>query len=763
MKRLIALLLCLTCLLGVLAACNDEPPVTPPAQDNPPANNDTPAEPVDTTIYNLHLAQYTIVYPKDASEAVKKSAAYLKAKIDALLVNGDSIAMIPDSETSKTGYEILVGQTSRDASKAYYAEGTKSEFAVRNVDQTIVLAGHSDALVDLAVNYFANTYLAKAADCRIAVVENYVGGFEKSFEISAATASKIKIVYQDASLEAVATSVANKIKAVTDVTLTTALASTTYDAEAYEIMIGNYDFNEIKDVKASLWFDGYAITVRDHKIVIVGTTADEYERAVVALGDMLPAYMINGTKNVVLASGKSVRATAASLLNNVPGASVAPTAVYPAGDGAYMAYFKGVADTFFNEYVAALEAEGFTQYSRTDFNGSGRVQKNYFATYISDTNSIDVGFHARGYLGYGDSFSGGVMIVTVSPRDGLTLPRQSAPEYTEIVPTLVTQVGFDDIHPGQTSNCYIIRLADGSFIIHDSAYTQGVGDEIYKILKKQAPDPNNIVIAAWFTTHPHADHMDGLIQFANSYSADPTITVKQFVQNFADDSIATADEKSNQNKVYSAIKQFGPKVEVVKPHAGNVLYYANVKFNVLYTVEDYLAHSNGIYYGNASSMVVQMVSADGCKIIMGGDSPMMDYVLEETSGSKPYTYGALYKWYGAFIESEVVTNFHHGLGGGSSYETFAAIKPKIVLWPASWGKINGAGTQLINSSHAIYFNKKTAQSSYNSFAEGVMHDTPNYNGVYGWFVADDNIHVVTFKKDALNVTVYDTFAAFYAS
>ena len=757
MKRLIALLLCLTCLLGVLASCNDEP--TPPVQENPSTNDQTPSEPVDTTIYSLHLAQYTIVYAKDASETVKEAASHLKMKIDQLLTNDDSIAVITDDKQAKTGYEILVGATNRDASKAYYAESAKPEFAVRNVDQTIVLAGYSDALTAKAVTYFEETYLAKAEESRIAVVENYAGSFEKAFIISADTAAKIKVVYQDETLEGVATKVVNAVKDVTDVTLTKAVAATTYDADAVEIMIGSYDFAAIQDVKGSLWLDGYAIAVRDNKIVVTATTAEDYENAVAALKTLVSDNLLLGTKNAVIASGKTLRKVSASVLNNVPGASVSPNAVYPAGDGGYVAYFVSVKEAFFTEYLEALEAEGFKLYTTNAFDGRSSVQKNKFATYISEAVSIDVGFHAKGYLDYGEQFRDGTLTVSVTPRDGITLPLQSAPEYTEIVPTLVTQVGFDDIHPGQTSNCYIIRLADGTFIIHDSAYTEGVGDEIYKILKKQAPDPNNVVIAAWFTTHPHADHMDGLVQFANKYSTDPTITVKQFVQNFADNSIATAQERSCQDKVYSAIKRYGPKTEVVKAHTGNVLYYANVKFNVLYTVEDYVTFSGGMYYGNASSMVVQMVSADDCKIVMGGDSPQMD-VMES---GKPYTYGALYKWYGTFIQSEVVTNFHHGLGGGSCYETFEAIKPKVVLWPASWGKINGAGTALINSSHSIYFNKKTKTSHYNTFTEGVMHDTPNYNGVYGWFVADDNIHVVTFKKDALNVTVYDTFADFYAS
>lgn len=456
---------------------------------------------------------------------------------------------------------------------------------------------------------------------------------------------------------------------------------------------------------------------------------------------------------------------------HIPTASQAPMSIYPAGNGAYVMLFEGVEESFFEAYSQALSALGYTQYTATSFNGSKPENTNRFATYTTDAYSVDLGYHARGYLdsvtddpnkeSYGNKFDGGILFVTVSPREGLTLPLTEAPAYTSLdpdkYPTTLTQVGLGDYHTNEASNCYIIRLADGTFIIHDIGYGDAMNpkttaDAVYELLKKQAPDPDHIVITAWVTTHPHRDHMDGLEHFANKYASDPTITVKQFVHNFAEDEIATPFERSCQVAVREAMAKFGPDVEVVKPHAGNVLYYANVKFRILYSHENHLQLNGGRYDGNASLLVMQMETEDGLKVLFGADSPMRD----NGHGGKPFTYGAIHKRYGSFLESDIMTNMHHGLGGGSGWDTNATIKPKIVLWPITWGKIHNAGTVLINSSHAIYFNKETAESSYNTFAEGVLHETPNYVGVYGWFVADDNIHVITMKKDALSVAVYDT-------
>lgn len=466
----------------------------------------------------------------------------------------------------------------------------------------------------------------------------------------------------------------------------------------------------------------------------------------------------------------------AHVQKNLPKVSKKPTSVYPAGDGAYVMLFEGVAESFFDEYVVGLEKGGYARYTATSFNGANVENTNRFATYITDAYSVDLGYHAKGYLdsvsddpakeSYGNKFDGGILFVTVSPREGLTLPAQEAPAYTPVdlekYPTILTQVGLGDYHPNEASNCYIIRLADGTFIVQDAGYggsmlPRTTADAIYDVLKKQAMDPDNIVITAWMTTHPHRDHMDGLEKFADKYASDPGITIKQFVHNFAEDSIATPFERSCQVAVRASMEKFGD-VEVVKPHAGNVLYYANVKFRVLYSHENHLQLNGGEKYdGNASSLVMQMETEDGVKVLFGADSPQRD----NGYGGKPFTYGAIHKRYGSFLESDIMTNMHHGLGGGSGWDTNATIKPKIVLWPVTWGKI--AAGNLGNSSHAPYFSYRQAKERVGEFAEGVLHETPNDNGVYGWFVADDNIHVINLKQGDVTVTVYDTHEEYYNS
>ena len=161
MKRVLALLLCLTCLLGVLVSCGDtlQNPATPPLSDNQvqtPSENDqgndsgqrpptTEDQGGKTPTNELLLTEYTIVYPKKASKALKETAKRLQESINVRL-NGQSVAVISDDQIPGTKYEILLGNTSRPISKDYYDDGVKSVFLVRNVNRTLFLGGFSDVL-----------------------------------------------------------------------------------------------------------------------------------------------------------------------------------------------------------------------------------------------------------------------------------------------------------------------------------------------------------------------------------------------------------------------------------------------------------------------------------------------------------------------------------------------------------------------------------------------------------------------------------------
>ena len=416
----------------------------------------------------------------------------------------------------------------------------------------------------------------------------------------------------------------------------------------------------------------------------------------------------------------------------IPELSVAPTAKVKAGEGAWTYIYENATKELYDECRDALLSTGeFAQYTETEFNGTLKSElKNYFTTLLSRAAQVDIGLH--------DAFPR--MYVTVTPRSASLPPMREAPEYTPVgdeYPTIWTQFGLEDIDNEESSLGYIVRIADGSFIILDSGEPfEGVEERIYEILKIQAPDPDNIVISAWILTHAHSDHVGGFIRFAEQYGSDETVTVKQMVYNFPDLSNLPPEDIVMQNAVSEAIEKLRGEPEILKPHTGNVLYYADVAINILYTQEEHLAVKGYFDNYNTSSIVTQFVMEDGTKLLIGADHPV--------SGNRTWCESALWRWYGSFLESYVVSAFHHGYGGGADIVIYTAIKPKLVLWPVDEYRIEL--DELDESNTNRYFTGSDAAD----------------RGVVGYYVAGDDIVILSFAEGKATATRYNTFADYKA-
>ena len=411
------------------------------------------------------------------------------------------------------------------------------------------------------------------------------------------------------------------------------------------------------------------------------------------------------------------------VLEDLPEFTKKYTSSAPAGKGGYVHIYEKATLTIFRSYSENLKANGFAQYTKNEFNANNDTSaKNYFATFISKVTQVDIEFHSVEKI----------MYVNITPRSATVLPAREAPEYTpagDNYPTMLTQIGHEDSHADTSTLCLVIRIADGSFVIIDAGMSgEAVADRIYTVLRKQAPDPDNIIISAWVITHAHWDHAQGFIDFATKYKKAKTITLKQMVYNFPDESLLDPTDSviARQQNTESLAKFFNKNVEILKPHTGNVLYYPGVRFNVLYTQENYLAEDDDFYSNyNTCSLVMQMVTDNDIKLFIAADHAI------SWCGS-----GDIYKWYGDFIESYITTTFHHGYGGGADGKVYGVIKPKIVLWNVNEYrvKLNGMTGNTFNQ----YFTAADAETK---------------NGVK-YYIAGNKVHVIKLNTSNPKVEEY---------
>lgn len=428
-----------------------------------------------------------------------------------------------------------------------------------------------------------------------------------------------------------------------------------------------------------------------------------------------------------------------SVENILPAMSIAHAKKYAAGDGGYTYIYETVGKAIYDSCCSIISAAGFAKYTENETVASSSPSwkiYNYSTTFVSTEAQIDIDLHT------GTSR----MYINVTPRSSSILPQREATSYVKPegnYPTVWVQYGLEDFGNEESSLGYIIRVADGSFVILDGGeYIDGVEIRMYEILKKLAPDPNNVKISAWIITHAHGDHVGGFIKFADRYSNDPTIKLEQFVYNFPDDSkILDYWDKEFQNWARTRANSLG--AQMLKVHTGNVLYYADIKINVLYTQENYLAaNADGIMGNfNGASIVTQFVMADGTKLLIGADHPVDDYY-----NGYNWCENALVKWYGTALESYVVSTFHHGYGGGADEKIYGVIKPKLVLWSVDGARITAPATPLTQVPHNAYFTK-------NAQANGVVYYTAK----------GTSVTILQFANGAPTVTYYNNYNEFQAS
>lgn len=430
---------------------------------------------------------------------------------------------------------------------------------------------------------------------------------------------------------------------------------------------------------------------------------------------------------------------------NIPTVSTAYSKKEAAGDGGFTYIYNNASATLYNTWCDKLTQSGYAQYTETEFNGTkyqGTAKlRNMFTTFVSTLAQADIEYHEAAKR----------MYVTFTPRKASVLPQREAPttstKQTKF-PILWTYYGLEDIDDSEGSLGYIIRIADGSFIVIDGgewfpedSKSNAVAKRMYDIMKKQSPDPNNIVISAWIITHAHNDHAGAYWTFERQYGDLSSINLKQVIYNFPEREKTNGNDGNYQCSIVEATQGFASKPEILKVHTGNVLYYPGISINVLYTQENYLAVSS-VFKGNynTSSLVLQFVTDDGDKIFVGADHPV--------SGSYEGTTwceGAIYNWYGSFIESDVATAFHHGYYGGADSTVYYVIKPKIVLLPCDQSRIDG--NNMSKMPHNKYFMD--------------MNNRPS--GVSYWTSRDTVVGILTFSNGAPQIKYYDTISEYLNS
>lgn len=346
------------------------------------------------------------------------------------------------------------------------------------------------------------------------------------------------------------------------------------------------------------------------------------------------------------------------------GEAVVVAGVYQSAENGMELCLRHVEKENYDAYEQTLVGEGWVKYTEST------MACNRFAAYTNDNENKTL------HLGYYPTLNGGTLRLVSVPTG--YLPATEAAGYTRVADTTFTQIKREAVEinsaPGMS---YIMQLADASFIVIDGgpANTQDE-DALLEYLKALTPDGQKPVIAAWFITHAHSDHMGLANQFLTRYHDE--IEVRMAAYNFPtyDTVQNAADVKKNRaayepmiEKFIGNITMYWPQAEHWILHAGQRLYLADAEIEVFFTHEDLFPYEYA--WINHTSTAFRIIAGGKTVMILGDCEKTLCRQMADT--------------YGDYLKSDMLQLTHHG-ANGACLDLYQRIDPDICFWACAQKK-----------------------------------------------------------------------------
>lgn len=394
--------------------------------------------------------------------------------------------------------------------------------------------------------------------------------------------------------------------------------------------------------------------------------------------------------------------------------------VYYAGENNHTLSITGTSLNY-NTYVQALKNNGFVEYTTNEING------NLFGTYIKTEGGSDMVAYTAYYPGGSGYYTDSKTVFDVKTTNGTITdnvttqnlritygPLTFLPGTEEITASdaIVRAVPFImqnarwSAYAESPGMCYVVQLLDGSFILIDGGYgtsskykaqiytepSEGTVSKpvekdyddslsLYNLLVEMSPDEKPVV-AAWFISHTHQDH----VALSNDFMARfyDQVDIKMFAHNYPDEIACRRTNANNAYNIDNAAATFNANVAKYYPnaqrwivHTGQKLYLPGCDIEIFYTPEDFYGiydnytmngYSKGYCWfanGNETSIMFR-ITVGGTSFMVTGDSE--DEICTQV--------GTRYR---DTLESDILQTPHHG-GNGPELGFYEYVDPKIVLW-----------------------------------------------------------------------------------
>lgn len=703
----------------------------------------------------ISLSDYKVVVSRYFSGAMGDKIAEFQYAIEAttgvkLLKTTDTDRNTVENDTP----EIVLGPTSRTQSdKALEALEGKAGYVISRIGKKIVINGTSDYMVNLGMQYFLANCLTgeRVSEGILTIAEDFAvkdSTVGATYLFGGTGASNLAVVYSNdldttpgtiyakeedttyggcdylydeavkfgAELATLAGKQSEDVKVISD--------KETSPSGTVEFLFGNTNRNATETLQANVSATQYGIYCLGSQVALFGWTESTVMAAKDYFGSMVEYCREYKTDFVRFPTKTAMVATGASFAADIPqftsgtfgGAedSGSGTLSKDTASGTLLQYFKDVPKLDYEAYCKTLEKSGYTLYTSNENTNTDINRKNYFKTYISDTNMVHVYYIAE------DGTKGNVRLVSAK-LENINLPNVAEETYTKVTETKVTQMRLA-YEMGTFGMCYIVTCEDGSFIIFDGGGDKTNGQEsydhvrlftilsgLYQDIFGKAPSADSpIVISAWILTHQHWDHYANFKMFCQTYCKgdDATVKLEQYICNLG--SLGYIYNSNNPDRygitnLISLSSASRYPFKIVEAHTGQKIYVRNIMIEVLYTQED--MYPLPLYYYNNTSMVTRFhmrvsngKNSDGTMRFVPNEQTIL--FLGDLHYQGDLRMRTMYggeKKANAFLKSNVVQVAHHGYNG-CSQDMYDVVDADILLWPTKYSAYTSLTTSTSNTS-----------------------------------------------------------------
>ena len=483
-----------------------------------------------------------------------------------------------------------------------------------------------------------------------------------------------------------------------------------HDSTTLEILVGATNYPETAEAIKDLTYGEYTVKAIGNKIVVFSYTDSGYTKAMNVLISLFRSSVSDS------AGGKKSLSIPAESLDIVKQSEAMPSAlpsfeggkfssVTDMGDGTYGVIIENATPEEYGAYLDKLAKAGYQTWS------TNQIVGNKFAVLYTDKYTVNTGY-----------YNNKEVRVIIEPFGEDTLPTKKS-DAAPVTTSQISMIGVEGIYNGeyqQNGMCIIYRLSDGSFVIVDGGHHGNSGiyaNNIIKALREQSKDyaktDKDITIAAWIISHPHTDHFGTLM---NEYKQFTKFNFERIMVNFwPEAAFTTAQNKTasfatgkyvNYNKTVSVAREIG--VDYVTPHIGQVWWFGDTAFEILYTLDAYLPTVANAF--NTSSIVFRSITKDA------SGKETIAIITGDATGHAFNICNTLYR---NELACDILQVAHHGGGtGGANSGTqsaYSLMKPSVILWPVG----------------ANHFDTVKANTYNHVLLEG---KNPNYAELYvaGW-------------------------------